>query len=514
MTRTSRGALRALLAAVVFLTAAPGGVRGDLVVLRSGGTVEGTARETGPSVEVETARGRRTVAAWEVERIEWKRPSAWLVRPPDWPDEVRSLGDLDVTLIEILPWKTLSDPPGPRTVDRRPAGAFPRPLPRWNPGDRITFVAHVANRGTREIRGVQYEFRLDGRLEERGSIRKILPGQRLTFPLRRRFRRGLREVSFEVDTPPSEETREISFANNRLAVSVEAPAVLVGAPREVSGSHARVRNMTGSFSFEDYVRHHVRSAARFLADAGAPAVPGLRIAGFVEAPTSRVLEERGRGPAGTDGRVLCTLFVEREMKASGTGALSLRWDLIRALLRGLGLVDPAPYLAEGRDSRGRTEFHGLLGSRTPLPLSPFSRAALTALGPVLPMGGEDILLCVPESIVLRITDSRGNPARAVRIVDPGAEGEVVWQGRCSPEGDFVLPAEGPPFVRSRAGASAPLRPFGRLVLRGGGWLEIAAETEAGEETGALELPVINLAFFRGSRTRTRVEIRTRPRKDK
>jgi hypothetical protein len=445
----------------------------DEVTLGSGEVLRGLAREKGILVEVVSDQGTRTVTAREVDRILWRRPETWLTRPPEWPDEVDSLPDLDVTCIEILPRR--SYPLLSRVFVRSmKKPSLPAPKPGQYDGP-ATFVAHVRNRGTAQIHDVRFTFFLDGQVERRDRIRRIAPGQRLTFVL---MRRRAATAAFEVETAMDERNREISQGNNRLAVRRDAVPVWVGAPAEVVRSFDFARNMTGSFSFEDWVRDHVRQAERILRTGGGP---HLRIDGFVTAKTPEAFAERLVLPNGKARFRAAGLYVALGVAPGSVDALAVRWNLVRDLVRSVGLSDPRPFLPDLPQA-----FKGLLTTDGAAPLSEFSRRVLAAYKGRFPLPCPVYLLDTPAKLVLTVHDSRGRPVESIRLLTGDEE---VFSGVCDLHGRVTLRKDGPPWVVLHGlGRAAPLHPFGLLVLAGRGWLHLKAQTPDGTEGCALTLP--------------------------
>jgi hypothetical protein len=106
---------------------------------------------------------------------------------------------------------------------------------RWpDKGERVTFTAHVANKGSAKAPKFGYVWRLDGKQIGRGTLGPVKPGETVTA-----------------------ETTWAWTMRRHTIEFVDAFALLMGVHRTTYESFNANANVTGTYSFEDWVQFHV-----------------------------------------------------------------------------------------------------------------------------------------------------------------------------------------------------------------------------------------------------------------
>lgn len=175
-------------------------------------------------------------------------------RISDRPETRPDLPDLDVTYIERTP-RTRSnhgnvDYPGGLPKLKRPNEDRLFPLP----GTKVTFTAHVVNRGARDTQEATYRWLLDGRPIGDGKLAGLAPKAEATALVQWDWQDGPHEITFAVD--PDQGTREISRLNNQLTDRTDARGFLIHVTKDALEEYNSAANLVESFSFEDWVQHH------------------------------------------------------------------------------------------------------------------------------------------------------------------------------------------------------------------------------------------------------------------
>jgi hypothetical protein len=194
--------------------------------------------------------------------------------PP--PTAKPALPDLDVTYIE-------------RTPKYPPQGAFKYtedgecirakedpPVKHWpDPGEEVTFIAYVVNKGGASSPEADYMWQLDGgagKLEEAGTkIKALEPGQETTVGCKWKWSQEPHRIAFFAD--PGNKVYEICERNNFREDQTNAKAIMIRVHPTIAKGFDEHFNAIGSFSFEDWIQEHVRMLNEELAAAVWPTTP-------------------------------------------------------------------------------------------------------------------------------------------------------------------------------------------------------------------------------------------------
>lgn len=222
--------------------------------------------------------------------------SVKIERGPDW-DRRPALPDLSVTFIEITPklaglhgrvqydelgrpWiggdsKLLVDVGDRKYTD--PEGAVKNLKLTWQPGEELTFTAHVKNLGFAPAQPFRYAWFIqpEGATAaptplETGECKQALGEmEEATFTLKWKWAPGRNLVTFRITS----EQPEIAVINNAATDALWAwPFTFVVSRGRVAAWHEN-RSAYGTFSFEDFYRWHVDLMNQLFAASVFPAAP-------------------------------------------------------------------------------------------------------------------------------------------------------------------------------------------------------------------------------------------------
>jgi len=472
-------------------------------------------------------------------------PFPTLAQPPD------QLPDLDVLYIERTPrypgYALDYDRPGqegvPIPVDNKtrqpltPAQA--KTVQRWPaPGETVTFIAHVQNRGRAPAPGWEYAWYVDGREKARGQTRAVHPpGQEMTINWTWKWQPGRHTIRFVVD--PLYKVRDLSLHNNAREDATDAWSLLWAVDRVTYESFNRVRNFLGTNSFEDWAQWHV-DHMNHLFDIS-PLPKGFRVRGSGFRPNTEhrapntgwtprvrcdrivVVEDTGKvwesvlGPgvqpldAGYDGG---WVFGRREECAEW--AANVDWGLIHEWGHQLGLTDEYaldrpgfqnlvpdengdPLLIAHRSSMWGYMMHG----HGPTTFSPICMGALmTQQGKRRGYYG-DYYYCIPKINRLRILDRMGRPVPGAKVTfwqdrENEYRGAPVFSGVTDREGLFTMPNRPAPPITTETGYTQRDNPFGKINVVGpGDVFFIRIQARGHTEYVWMDIAEFNLAYLCG-----------------
>lgn len=208
------------------------------------------------------------------------QPNPIVLRGAQW-DEKPPLPDLTITFIEmnpklaglhgLVPYDNAGRPSlgGAPALDKRRAeleaqGKDPYLNPEYiaqdlkfayEPGEMITFTAHVRNMGFADSRPFEFRWLIDDEQVARGSWdRPIKEMGEATFEHPYAWQEGRHTIGFEILT----DQQEIATINNKATDAMWAFSYFyIVNPRRAQGWHDLGRTAYGTFSWEDFYRWHL-----------------------------------------------------------------------------------------------------------------------------------------------------------------------------------------------------------------------------------------------------------------
>lgn len=169
---------------------------------------------------------------------------------------VEALADLDVMFVERTP-----------RYDYDATKGWP------DPGDSVTFHAHVRNSGGTTVPSVYYVWAIDGTPNVTGTLTSILPGEERVVDWRRVWQDGTHTVGFTID--PTDEIHEITEENNDAVDRTNGLAVGFWVEQTVYDyfHEYQLELGLGSNSWEDWAQRHIRHLNQMFEDAVWPLTP-------------------------------------------------------------------------------------------------------------------------------------------------------------------------------------------------------------------------------------------------
>ncbi|MAF12388.1 hypothetical protein CMK11_18235 [Candidatus Poribacteria bacterium] len=564
-------------AAILALVAYSASTKADTLRLLDGSVVEGCyVRDEATRLVVWTSLAdvgtdrytvypRSGVDGYEIDRRE-----QWDERP--------ALPDLSVTHIEMNPklaglhgrvhYDTLGRPKiggapalvdiGDRAYDE-PERVVQDLKLFYEPGEEITFTAHVKNVGFAPSRGFSYEWLIDGEEIAGGFHDRLLDEtDEITFELRWAWRDGMHHVEFRVATSDD----EISIENNVARDPTWGwGLVYIVHPGRVA-AWREARTAYGTFSFEDFYRWHLDIMNRLFEASVYPSAPdGIRArvrldriiyTDDVDAAAAGGFEEDGIRY--DQGRWIWIDDDDRNETwepASHDWRNKTEWSLPHELGHQLGMVDLYQIDYAGDETH----------------VTPDTGEAITHMmnrpytmmhwhGPNLwseihagylnetwdkPRGYfGDYYFAIPETVVLRALDINGRPLPGAGIeafqrgarIDPGGDiaqtdgvtihpvledgdfpnevaGAPVVAGKTDSAGEMALPNRDAAPVRSLNGYERKPNAFGNINVVGQRGLMLVKVTWQGQPVHFwIEAADLVVEWYRGNREKAVVTLKT------
>lgn len=451
---------------------------------------------------------------------------------PQAPDR---LPDIDVLYIERTPrypgYTPDYDLPGRKGVPtllekktRQPlTPAQAATVKRWpSAGEKVTFTAHIQNRGAADAPPYDYIWLIDGKGVSRGSIEGPQPpGKERIATFTWAWQPGRHTVKFVAD--PLFKVRDLSLHNNSREDATDAWSLIWAVDQVTYDSFNNLRNVLGTRSFEDWAQWHVDHMNQLFDASASPlnAPDGWRprvrcdrvvVVNDVEGVWDHVLGQ-GVQPleAGYDG---AWSFGRREDCTEW--AANADWGLIHEWGHQLGLTDEYAldrpgYLNLVSDAAGdplliahRSSMEGyMMHGHGPTTFSPLCMAALISQRDRRRGYYGDYYYAIPAKNLLRALDSQGKPVAGAKVTcwqdtDGAYSGKPVFSGLTDSAGVLALPNRPAPHVATDRGFTQHDNPFGQINVVGqGDVLFMRIEGRGHTEYTWLDIAEMNVAYFGG-----------------
>jgi hypothetical protein len=155
-------------------------------------------------------------------------------------------------------------------IMQMPRYDYDAPKNRHAPGDLISFIAHVANRGNQPTGSFIYMWYIDGSLVLAGTNASLDPSEMSELTLNWTWQTGSHNIRIELD--PDDSISEVSEQNNILEDQTNALAVGLWVEQSVYDwfNENQVTLSLGSVSWDDWAQRQLRVWNQMLADAITP----------------------------------------------------------------------------------------------------------------------------------------------------------------------------------------------------------------------------------------------------
>jgi len=408
---------------------------------------------------------------------------------------------------------------------------------RWpEPGEIVTFTAHIINKGTETSPAFAYAWYIDGAEEANGTLPALAPAAETTATFRWPWAHGLsldgqqvlgeHTVRFTAD--PANTIAETYESNNHLEDRTDAMSFRISITPEMLEAYNTPVDPRYPFSAEDWLQKQVAAMNDSFATALYPATPqgaALR----VRINTIEVTPSDLGADGGHDG----AWFIRDEVRCVDCGywdpETDIDWGLVHELSHQVSIIDlyaigvyaANVFVQAGNGMPANVGFGwqggGLMGGGDISPYTEPNRySSHTAAGASTYAGYRNgyygsYLFDIPGQNYLRILDSQGNPAPGVDVVLYQRTGPWDWTGHMGVDnlpdisgatdvqGIFPLPnrpANGGTLTAN--GHILHDNPFGVVDIIGNqGLFLIRLAREDHEEFHWLDITQFNLAYWLG-----------------
>ena len=400
-----------------------------------------------------------------------------------------------------------------------------------DPGEFVTFTAHVVNQGAIVVAGRSYTWSLDGVDQESSELASLAAGESADVSWSWPWQTGAHTVTLQVAADQGEPK-----ANNRLDSRTDAHYLEILVHPYFVDAFAQVQNFTGTYSFADWLQAQVVQMNQRLAAAAFAATPGGipdRVRIDVITPTVDVGGDTVLGQLAYDGR--WTFRTERNYKDTPVDearqsalnyaqafAHGIDWGLIHELTHQLGIIDlyqlnvspSAGNEVEDQDGLPLLAGHlwpypDLMGGDDVRPYDGTHYSPHTARGLVSNSAYRrgyfgEYLYDLPDEVWVRALDNQGQPAAVVTVTAYQSKRNVVgstpvFTGVTSAGGDFRLPDRPvSPGVTTATGHTLRPNPFGAIDVVGRNGQLLLRLNKGDQETYAwLTITDLNKAAWSG-----------------
>lgn len=156
--------------------------------------------------------------------------------------------------------KTSSSPTG---IDLDVTYISREPRYKWNatkqwpdPGESVTFKAHIINKGTIGSGGYLFEWRIDNQIVAVGSADSITQKGEMIQEFDWEWQPGRHHVSFEVD--PQNLISETAETNNKIIDATDALTIGFWVEETVYDDFNNIENGAGTYSWEDWAQRIIQ----------------------------------------------------------------------------------------------------------------------------------------------------------------------------------------------------------------------------------------------------------------
>lgn len=445
----------------------------------------------------------------------------YIERGPLYPAYCVGYDQPDLTDLPILlDPQTLQPLDATHDVKRQPAA-----------GDKVTYKAHVRNRGNASCGEWEYQWTVDDRPLTNGVFKTILkPGDEGWVVLTWEWQAGAHRIRCTVD--PAHKIAQTTQKNDSLEVATNAWLLALAVDQQTYDRFNTLDNVAGTRSFEDWAQWHIAKMNALLKASPSASGGGAISAGGSRAsvacnkivitpdaaqPWPTLLQTEASTPldAGYDGA-----WAFGHALDTAHWAANPDYGLLHEWGHQLGLTDenlldrqPAQNLVP--DESGDALLLGHISSQAGgLMYAPDNHgfalldvAALNAQAAMRRGYYGDTYFAMPATNVLLVLDASGKPVPDARVTAWQDDGDNILRGtpifseRTDREARLVLPNRPTPHITTPNGFSLHDNPFGQGTVTGAKnvlLLRIAARGQT--DTAWLDVAELNLAYFSGNRS--------------
>lgn len=200
-------------------------------------------------------------------------------------------------------------------------------------GENVSFTAHVINKGSSSSPSANYQWLIDDVVVQNGMLVSLSVGQEITVTYNWVWKSGVHTVTFKAD--PLGNILESSKVNNIGMQRTNALSFAIYVDPTIYARMNTLRNVIGSYSFEDWIQWQVAKMNQRLEQACYPVSPQ----GVLDRVYIDLIEINSQLPnppaSGYDGRWL----FGGSPDYANIFANQIDWGLIHELTHQLGIID-------------------------------------------------------------------------------------------------------------------------------------------------------------------------------
>ncbi|MFH1462636.1 MAG: CARDB domain-containing protein [bacterium] len=398
--------------------------------------------------------------------------------------------------------------------------------------ETVSFTAHIKNKGNDASGNFDYEWKIDGIVQDSRTIDSITSGEEITSSLNWAWQNGSHLIEFTVDK--SNKISEVSENNNKLNEYSDGLQFKIHVEERVYDDFNNLLNFTGSYSFEDWVQSQMQEMRNEFSAVGIN--EKIRIDEIVVEPNGTLPRWGTHAPEdwNWDGRwgfetdEWPISKIQNEI-GSPQGALIHEWT------HQLGVIDSynlnydwnyvkdnkanplcescdtsSPYCSGEQEKYQDCVYYnpdlmGIMSGAYDKGYSLFVVGALNShLGYRRGYYGE-YLYDIPSQNQIRVLDTNANPIANAEIYFyqvsncNSLPNVVIFSGSTDSNGYFVLPNRETASVTTETGHALRNNPFGNINIVGCNGIFLIKITAGGQtDYQWLDISMFNLAYWSSS----------------
>lgn len=491
----------------------------DEITFNDGRALQGKVVDFGPAILLMSQNGDRQM----IDRADLSRVD---IGKSGLPAPTPNLPDVDVLFIERLP-RQQSYHGKVAYLNGAPVLQCPVTPPFPAEGSPVTFVAHVANKGGQPTGEIAWAWVYDNATVSEGSLPSLPPGAQTTVQLTQSWQNGEHTISFAAR--PINNAPEISLRNNIRSERTDALGFVICVSNESYPDYNASPNMTGSYSFEDWVQFHFNVMNALFEQSIYPgAINGclqrVRVDKIARLPEqnfdAHCAEVKRDGHP--DGMYFQGAWQFARWDQYPRRMANVDWGFIHEMGHQLGLVDeyhlniPASFThvkdngALVNLSHVYSQSNSMMAAHGPVRFSPQATLGLNAqLNKQRGFFG-DYQYALPLSNTLRVLNRAGQPVAGAaltvyqRMAGSFVTNDPIAIGQTNAAGEWRLPARPTPRTQTENGFILQDNPFGQIDPVGSNGLLLAkVQWQNWTEWHWLELPEFNVAALSGESSFTK-----------
>lgn len=428
---------------------------------------------------------------------------------------------------------------------------------RWpDPGEAITYTAHIINKGSTESGQFRYQWLLDGVGVADSVGPSLNAGQETTIQYQTTWPSSPQKIQFLLD--PENNLLEVVETNNSLLVGSHDLAISIWVERGLYDIFNQTLNLSGSYSFEDWIEAQFAKMNERFSQAKYPVtqdgildrvkIEKIVVAEDLDGPSSPMNSDPDLYLI--DGR---WQFTDNDPtnETGRNGAWqnyvnqfvnTIDWGLIHELAHQLGTIDLYRMnLANDPANNNRFQVTDLNGKIIEVGKLPpiFLHPGIMSGGETSPYNDQtyfeshtaggmnshfnfrrgyygEYLFDTPAQNYLKIFDTLANPLSSAQVAlyqkDPSTESvdnspEIT--GTADSEGIVLLPNRSTPGVTTATGHTLKDNPFGKINVVGtNGTMFVKVISGTKESYHWLTVTELNLAYWSGAKDSATYTIKT------